>query len=145
MQKRKRRVVANPKKPPQIESILKRNKEKLLVFLKEFHNDKDGVSRHGVTRRYNHTTDRRYRRAVHGRETVPHRSDTKPVICSTFRSHPHPHARLFHPPGPPLGELYLPIIARSRLSTMDIFLCRHVLLCVYHHLLIPSPSPATLM
>ncbi|KAG5645366.1 hypothetical protein DXG03_006319 [Asterophora parasitica] len=33
--------VANPKKPPQIESILRRNKEKLLVFLKGFHNDKD--------------------------------------------------------------------------------------------------------
>ncbi|VDC03188.1 unnamed protein product [Peniophora sp. CBMAI 1063] len=33
--------VANPKKPPQIESILRRNKEKLLVFLKDFHNDKD--------------------------------------------------------------------------------------------------------
>ena len=37
--------VANPKKPPQIESILKRNKEKLLVFLKDFHNDKDGALR----------------------------------------------------------------------------------------------------
>ena len=35
--------VANPKKPPQIESILKRNKDKLLVFLKEFHNDKEGA------------------------------------------------------------------------------------------------------
>ncbi|KIR54897.1 calcium binding protein 39 [Cryptococcus gattii Ru294] len=33
--------VANPNKPPQIASILRRNKEKLLVFLKEFHNDKD--------------------------------------------------------------------------------------------------------
>jgi calcium binding protein 39 len=33
--------VANPKKPPQIEAILRRNKEKLLVFLKNFHNDKD--------------------------------------------------------------------------------------------------------
>ncbi|PFH48065.1 hypothetical protein AMATHDRAFT_66277 [Amanita thiersii Skay4041] len=33
--------VANPKKPPQIEIILRRNKEKLLVFLKGFHNDKD--------------------------------------------------------------------------------------------------------
>ncbi|KAG6885017.1 hypothetical protein C0993_006542 [Termitomyces sp. T159_Od127] len=33
--------VANPKKPPQIETILRRNKEKLLVFLKGFHNDKD--------------------------------------------------------------------------------------------------------
>lgn len=33
--------VANPKKPPQIEAILRRNKEKLLVFLKGFHNDKD--------------------------------------------------------------------------------------------------------
>ena len=35
--------VANPKKPPQIESILRRNKDKLLVFLKNFHNDKDGT------------------------------------------------------------------------------------------------------
>ncbi|KAK2463948.1 hypothetical protein APHAL10511_003999 [Amanita phalloides] len=33
--------VANPKKPPQIEAILRRNKEKLLTFLKGFHNDKD--------------------------------------------------------------------------------------------------------
>ncbi|KAF8717599.1 hypothetical protein AX14_012110 [Amanita brunnescens Koide BX004] len=33
--------VANPKKPPQIEAILRRNKEKLLIFLKGFHNDKD--------------------------------------------------------------------------------------------------------
>ncbi|KAH8103385.1 mo25 protein [Cristinia sonorae] len=33
--------VANPKKPPQIEAILRRNKEKLLVFLKGFHNDKE--------------------------------------------------------------------------------------------------------
>ncbi len=36
--------VANPKKPPQIESILRRNKDKLLQFLKNFHNDKDGTS-----------------------------------------------------------------------------------------------------
>lgn len=35
--------VANPKKPPQIEAILKRNKEKLLAFLKGFHNDKEGA------------------------------------------------------------------------------------------------------
>ncbi|EIW75607.1 mo25 protein [Coniophora puteana RWD-64-598 SS2] len=33
--------VANPKKPDQIEAILRRNKEKLLVFLKNFHNDKE--------------------------------------------------------------------------------------------------------
>ncbi|RSH93317.1 hypothetical protein EHS25_007671 [Saitozyma podzolica] len=33
--------VANPNKPPQIASILRRNKDRLLVFLKEFHNDKD--------------------------------------------------------------------------------------------------------
>ncbi|KAI0736212.1 Mo25-like protein [Fomitopsis betulina] len=33
--------VANPKKPPQIEGILRRNKEKLLKFLKDFHNDKE--------------------------------------------------------------------------------------------------------
>lgn len=35
--------VANPKKPPQIEAILRRNKEKLLTFLKGFHNDKEGT------------------------------------------------------------------------------------------------------
>jgi calcium binding protein 39 len=34
--------VANPKKPPQIEAILRRNKDKLLAFLKDFHNDKEG-------------------------------------------------------------------------------------------------------
>jgi len=33
--------VANPKKPPQIETILRRNKDKLLIFLKGFHNDKE--------------------------------------------------------------------------------------------------------
>jgi len=33
--------VANPKKPPQIETILRRNKDKLLAFLKDFHNDKE--------------------------------------------------------------------------------------------------------
>jgi len=33
--------VANPKKPPQIHAILKRNKDRLLVFLKNFHNDKE--------------------------------------------------------------------------------------------------------
>ncbi|KAI9566082.1 mo25 protein [Boletus coccyginus] len=33
--------VANPKKPPQIEVILRRNKDKLLAFLKNFHNDKE--------------------------------------------------------------------------------------------------------
>jgi len=33
--------VANPKKPPQIEGILRRNKDKLLSFLKNFHNDKE--------------------------------------------------------------------------------------------------------
>jgi calcium binding protein 39 len=33
--------VANPKKPPQIETILRRNKEKLLTFLRTFHNDKE--------------------------------------------------------------------------------------------------------
>lgn len=35
--------MANPKKPPQIETILRRNKDKMLVFLKGFHNDKDGA------------------------------------------------------------------------------------------------------
>lgn len=34
--------VANPNKPPEIARILKRNKDRLLVFLKDFHNDKDG-------------------------------------------------------------------------------------------------------
>ncbi len=33
--------VANPKKPPQIEAILRRNRERLVRFLGEFHNDKD--------------------------------------------------------------------------------------------------------
>jgi len=33
--------VANPKKPAQIEAILRRNKDKLLTFLKGFHNDKE--------------------------------------------------------------------------------------------------------
>ncbi|KAH9831966.1 Mo25-like protein [Rhodofomes roseus] len=33
--------VANPKKPEQIENILRRNKDKLLKFLKDFHNDKE--------------------------------------------------------------------------------------------------------
>ncbi|OCF61974.1 calcium binding protein 39 [Kwoniella mangroviensis CBS 10435] len=37
--------VANPNKPAQIAAILRRNKDKLLVFLKEFHNDKDGMLR----------------------------------------------------------------------------------------------------
>lgn len=36
--------VANPKKPPQIESILRRNKDKLVGFLQHFQNDKDGMS-----------------------------------------------------------------------------------------------------
>lgn len=35
--------MANPKKPPQIETILRRNKDKLLIFLQNFHNDKEGV------------------------------------------------------------------------------------------------------
>jgi hypothetical protein len=34
--------VANPNKPPEIARILKRNKERLLIFLKDFHNDKEG-------------------------------------------------------------------------------------------------------
>ncbi|CDZ96243.1 Conserved protein Mo25 [Phaffia rhodozyma] len=34
--------VANPNKPPPIVLILQRNKDKLLSFLKNFHNDKDG-------------------------------------------------------------------------------------------------------
>ena len=35
--------VANPNKPPQIAAILRRNREKLIGFLKEFHNDKEGA------------------------------------------------------------------------------------------------------
>lgn len=34
--------VANPKKPAQIEAILRRNKVKLVEFLKNFHNDREG-------------------------------------------------------------------------------------------------------
>jgi hypothetical protein len=41
--------VANPKKPPLIETILRRNKDKLLVFLKSFHNDKEGTYRFGLS------------------------------------------------------------------------------------------------
>jgi len=33
--------VANPKKPPQIETILRRNRDKLLNFLRSFHNDRE--------------------------------------------------------------------------------------------------------
>jgi len=33
--------VANPKKPPQIEAILRRNKDKLILFLRNFHTDRD--------------------------------------------------------------------------------------------------------
>lgn len=35
--------VANPKKPPGIEAILRRNRERLLSFLANFHNDRDGA------------------------------------------------------------------------------------------------------
>ncbi len=34
--------VANPNKPPEIEAILRRNKDRLLVFLREFHADREG-------------------------------------------------------------------------------------------------------
>jgi len=34
--------VANPKKPAHIERILKRNKDKLVLFLQDFHNDREG-------------------------------------------------------------------------------------------------------
>lgn len=34
--------MANPKKPPQIEAILRRNKVKLVAFLQNFHNDREG-------------------------------------------------------------------------------------------------------
>lgn len=33
--------VANPNKPPSISMILKKNKDRLLVFLRDFHNDRD--------------------------------------------------------------------------------------------------------
>lgn len=33
--------VANPKKPPVIDNILKRNRERLVTFLSNFHNDKE--------------------------------------------------------------------------------------------------------
>jgi calcium binding protein 39 len=36
--------VANPKKPPNIEAILRRNKDKLVSFLQGFHNDRDGAA-----------------------------------------------------------------------------------------------------
>lgn len=36
--------MANPKKPAEIEAILRRNKDKLLAFLQNFHNDKEGKS-----------------------------------------------------------------------------------------------------
>jgi hypothetical protein len=39
---RRQVFVANPKKPPQIENILRRNKEKLETFLLNFQNDKEG-------------------------------------------------------------------------------------------------------
>ncbi|KAL9709452.1 Hym1p [Leucoagaricus gongylophorus] len=45
--------VANPKKPLQIENILQRNKEKLLVFLQNFHNDKEGKSAFGFVCQFN--------------------------------------------------------------------------------------------
>ncbi len=34
--------VANPNKPPPITAVLTNNKDRLLVFLREFHNDRDG-------------------------------------------------------------------------------------------------------
>lgn len=33
--------VANPNKPPAIANILRKNKEKLSVYLREFHKDRD--------------------------------------------------------------------------------------------------------
>ncbi|KDN44536.1 ARM repeat-containing protein, partial [Tilletiaria anomala UBC 951] len=33
--------VANPKKPPVVENILRRNRERLVTFLSNFHNDKE--------------------------------------------------------------------------------------------------------
>lgn len=35
--------VANPHKPPVVASILRKNKDKLLVYLTEFHKDRDGM------------------------------------------------------------------------------------------------------
>ena len=34
--------MANPKKPPQIEAILRRNKAKLVAFLQKFHTEREG-------------------------------------------------------------------------------------------------------
>jgi hypothetical protein len=62
--------VANPKKPPQIEAILRRNKEKLLVFLKNFHNDKDGESPACTSCRYRFLISPD-RRTVHGEQIEP--------------------------------------------------------------------------
>lgn len=33
--------MANPKKPPVVENILRRNRERLVTFLSNFHNDKE--------------------------------------------------------------------------------------------------------
>lgn len=35
--------VANPQKPAEIMSILSKNREKLLTFLEDFHNDRTGM------------------------------------------------------------------------------------------------------
>ncbi|KAJ8689744.1 Hym1p [Pleurotus ostreatus] len=83
--------VANPKKPPQIEVILRRNKDKLLVFLKNFHNDKEDeqftVSSLGDDMA--NVADK-----VHplGRETVPYRSDTRSLSDPTP---PYPSSYLY--------------------------------------------------
>lgn len=68
--------MANPKKPPQIESILRRNKDKLLAFLKNFHNDKDGACVLNGHVNLAPTNDWR-RRTIHGREAVHHRANTE--------------------------------------------------------------------
>jgi calcium binding protein 39 len=58
--------VANPKKPPQIEAILRRNKDKLLVFLKDFHNDKDGESLLQLSPLSMTQSRHSHRRTIHG-------------------------------------------------------------------------------
>lgn len=64
--------VANPNKPPEIARILRRNKDRLLVFLKDFHNDKDGACALGA-RHAGVLTNRR--RPVQRREAILDRAE----------------------------------------------------------------------
>ena len=82
--------VANPKKPPQIEAILRRNREKLLTFLRGFHNDKEdeqfSVSNH-------QTLTLLSLFLIYftlGREAIPHCTNTEPVTLDV-----HTHIPLF--------------------------------------------------